>query len=293
MRESKWAKLPVHWVDGDTAYISVVFTWQLPQVYSLCVNYREQGYRVRAGGVAVKLIPEYLSQVAEIDGEVNALPRHNPNATYTSRGCPYRCEFCAVPKIEGPLKELKVYVPKPVVCDNNFLACSRHHFNEVVDRLKPLSEIDFNQGLDVGALRQYHIDRLQELDLLILRFAWDNIRSESVVMQGIEQVVKSGFPKSKIRCYILFNFTDTPEDALYRCTTLKNMGILPNVQRYQPLTTLQKNSHIGHYWNDLLLARFNRYWALQVYLSPIKFEDYRPMKRKQITSKEQRVLDLV
>lgn len=293
MKSTEWVKIPVHWVDGDTAYISVVFTWQLPQVYSLCVSYREQGYRVRAGGVAVKLLPEYLSQVAETDGEINALPKHNPYATYTSRGCPYKCSFCAVSKIEGDLTELAVYEPNRIVCDNNFLACSRRHFDEVVDRLKFLNGIDFNQGLDVRELEQYHIDRLQELDLAVLRFAWDDIKSESIVMQGIEKVVRSGFPRSKIRCYVLFNFKDKLEDALYRCNTLKKMGMLPNVQRYQPLDTLIKDSHISPNWNERTLRDFGRYWSKQVWFGGFPFEEYCQHCKPSKIAKEQGVMELV
>ena len=114
--------------------MSVPFTWNLPQAYSLCVWYRQLGYRVRAGGPAVKLIPRYLAEVADIGGEVDALKKHNPNATFTSRGCVRNCPFCAVPRIEGQLRELTDWEPKPIICDNNLLACSRRHFDLVIDR---------------------------------------------------------------------------------------------------------------------------------------------------------------
>lgn len=294
--QSEWSKRPVQWVNGDTAYISVVFTWQLPQVYSICVAYREQGYRVKAGGVAVKLIPEYLSQVAEYDGEVKALHRHNPQATFTSRGCIRKCGFCAVPKIEGDLVELDDYEVKPIVCDNNLLACSQGHFDKVVDRLKCIRGIDFNQGLDARLLKPHHIDRLRELDLSVLRFAWDDVRQESCVFRAIESVLQVGFPKSKLRCYVLFNYEDTPDDAFYRCNKLKQMGLLPNVQRYQPLDTLQKNSHKSSHWDKTLLADFHRYWARQIYLKPISFEEYQVYRHsnnrsgKPIIPEEQGVL---
>lgn len=42
---------------------------------------------MRAGGPAVSLMPEMLADVAELGGEVDALPRHNPMATFTTRGC--------------------------------------------------------------------------------------------------------------------------------------------------------------------------------------------------------------
>ena len=287
----QWAKGIVDWVHEDTAYISVVFTWHLPKAYSLCTWYRQQGYQVKAGGVAVKLLPDYLADVAMTGEDAHALPLHNPDATFTSRGCIRNCGFCAVPKIEGGLVELTDWEPRPIVCDNNLLACSKAHFDRVIDRLKPLQGIDFNQGLDARLLQQHHIDRFKELDLSVLRFAWDNTSSERRVLPAIHSILDAGFPKQKVRCYVLFNCGDTLEDALYRCNTLKQMGVLPNVQRYQPLYTLQKNSYVDPNWNKDLLSDFGRYWSKQIWLRPIPFEDYRRCRRHDM-AKEQQVMEL-
>ena len=54
----------------------------------------------------------------------------------TSRGCPNRCWFCAVPKREGyALRELPV-IDGWIVTDDNLLACSDRHIKEVFDMLK-------------------------------------------------------------------------------------------------------------------------------------------------------------
>lgn len=271
---SSWSKNIVDWVENDTAYVSVPFTWNLPNAYSKCVWYRQQGYNIRAGGCAVSLMPHYLESVAEIGGEVNALPRHNPNATFTSRGCIRNCSFCAVPRIEGELRELKEWQPKPIVCDNNLLACSRKHFDTVIDRLKPIKGIDFNQGLDCRLLSDHHIERLQELDITTLRFSWDFIGSENEVTSAINRCLNAGFSKRKIRVYVLFGFNDTPDDALYRFQTLKTMGIRANPQRYQPLDALVKDRYIAQNWTNRELKRFMRYWARQNWLSKIPFKEY-------------------
>ena len=276
---SSWLKRIAHWTEKDTAFLSLAFTWQLPQTWSLAIWYSQQGYRVRAGGPAVSLMPHYLQGVASLGGEVNALPRHNPNATFTSRGCPRRCTFCAVPKICGELQELEDWDPKPIVCDDNLLACSSGHFDSVVDRLKPLKGVDFNQGLDVRLLSNHHIERLRELNLVGLRFAWDDVALEPQLMSALTRCSTAGFPKKITKVYVLFNYKDSPDDALYRCQTLKRMGILPNVQRYQPLDTLRKNSYIAPKWDARLLSDFTRYWSRQIYLRPIPFEEYRRLGR--------------
>ena len=144
----KWSKKTVEWIDGDTAYVSVPFTWNLPKAFSRCSALRQEGYKVRAGGPAVSLIPDYLESVALIGGDIEAVTHHNSEATFTSRGCIRQCSFCAVPKTEGYLRELPSWDPRRLVCDNNILATSRSHFNRVIDSLKHIEGVDFNQGLD-------------------------------------------------------------------------------------------------------------------------------------------------
>ncbi len=150
-----WRKGIAAWRMGKALYLSVPFTWLLPEARRLA---REHHGPVYAGGPAVDLMPGYLSASA-IVGEpcpVPPLAMHNPLATFTTRGCPNRCPFCAVPRIEGPFRELADWPVRPIVCDNNLLASSRRHFDTVIDRLKALPWVDFNQGLDARLFTPHH-----------------------------------------------------------------------------------------------------------------------------------------
>src|SRR3990167_1153619 len=270
-----WLKGIAEWIEGDTAFVSVPFTWLLPQAYSRCAWLAAQGYHVRAGGPAVSLLPDYLTVVAECGGHVNALPHHNPDATFTSRGCIRQCSFCAVPMTEGCLVELEDWEPKPVVCDNNLLACSRGHFDRVIDRLKPITGVDF-QSWDAPLLTDYHAARLAELDLSVGRIAWDTMTDEPEVMRAIGVLTRAGIPKQQVRCYVLIGCGDTPDDAWYRLETLRAMGIWPNVQRYQPLYALRRNEYVDPNWTDHELKRYCRFWNRKRWLGGVKFEDYQP-----------------
>jgi len=261
------------WREGDTAYLRVPFTWDLQRAYQRAVWLGESGYRVRAGGPAVDLMPEMLADVAELGGSVNALPHHNPEATFTSRGCIRRCPFCAVWRIEGELRELDDWPVKPIVCDNNLLACSRKHFDTVIDRLKPLSGIDFNQGLDARLLTKHHAERLAELDCQV-RLAWDDIDTGNAFMTAYERLRKAGIPKGRIRCYVLIGYKDTPEDAWFRLRTLSNIGVMPNPMRYNPLDAMVRDEHVGEHWTDDLERQFMRYWANLRYLRGVPFEEW-------------------
>ena len=263
--------------------MSVPFTWLLPDAFQLAVSYRQQGYRVRAGGPAVRLLPGYLVDVCDIGVAMeNILERHNPFATFTSRGCPRQCQFCAVPLVEGDLVELQDWEPRPLVCDNNLLAASRGHFNRVVDRLRGIAGVDFNQGLDVRLLKRYHLDRLQELDIKVLRFAWDHVGQEKVLFNALDMVKSVGFGMSRVSVYVLVGFDDGPSDALYRCEQLRARGVKPFVQRYQPLDTLVKNSYVGPGWMDRQLRDFVKYWNRQRWYAGIPFEDFGLVRKKRV-----------
>ena len=273
-----WSKHPLEWTDNKTAYLSTVFTWQLPDAWSRCVWYRQQGYNVVAGGVAVSLMPDYLKSVADISQKIPCLTRHNPDATRFSTGCINKCSFCGVPITEGDFKECEGE-PKPIVCDNNYLASTRKHFDYGIDTLKGVKGVDMNQGLDCRLITPYHVGRLKELDLACIRFAWDNVNSESKVIDAINMCIKGGIPKSKIRLYVLVGFNDTPEDALYRMQTLKAMGLNKNApMRYQPIKgekALVKDSYLSPKWTDYEMVRFVRYWFKQAWVGNIPYAEFR------------------
>lgn len=274
-----WSKGVVHWCKNGVAYVSVVFSWDLAEAYQRCVWYAAQGYDVRAGGPAVAVNSGYLADVAEVGGVAAALRLHNRDATFTSRGCIRRCRFCAVPQIEGDLRELADWEPRPVVCDNNLLACSRAHFDKVIDKLKGVPQVDFNQGLDARLLTDYHADRLAELDTRLVRLAWDHVKLESAVMVAYERLRRAGFWKERIRVYVLIGFDDTPADALYRLESIKALGVWPNPMRYQPLDVEKRNGYVASGWTDAELKRFMRYWSRQCWLASVPFEEYRGVRR--------------
>ncbi len=263
------------WTEGKTAFVSIPFTSNMPRAYSQCVWLKQQGYNVRAGGPAVDLLPDYLKTVAQIGGDADALPRHNPDATVTTRGCIRQCSFCAVPKIEGQFRELDHWIPRRIICDNNLLASSQRHFDCVIDSLKSIKGVDFNQGLDARLLNDNHIARLKDLDKPQIRFAWDDVRGESNVRQAIKRMTDAGFPHSRITVYVLIGHNDTPEDALYRLVTIRDvLKITPFPMRFQPLYALKYNSYVAPGWNDRELKRMIRYWSRQGFLRQIPYADY-------------------
>ncbi len=268
-----WNKKPIHWEDDKYHYYSIVFSWDLWE-WAQKIQPEFDGKKVMVGGPAVKLNPSWVPEWAEMGGDCQALWRHNPEATRTSTGCIRKCPFCAVPEMEGRLAELEYWAIKPIVIDNNLLACSEKHFDKVIDSLKSLEWCDFNQGLDARLLTQHHADRFAELKNPMIRLAFDDSRYEKSFMKAVTLLRDAGIAKKNIQVYVLIGFNDTPEDALCRLSKIRGMGLLPNPMRYQPVHAKKRNEYVGEAWAHRELTRFMRYWANLRYTAGVPFEEF-------------------
>ncbi len=261
-----WSKRPIK-IENK---ISFVFSWDL-------WSFIERGPTLEEmiiGGPAVKANPAWIPPWVQIGRDEPFLHYHNSLATRTSIGCIRKCEFCIVPRIEGKLRELNDWSILPIVIDNNLLACSRKHFDKVIDSLKSLEWCDFNQGLDARLLTQHHVDRFTELKKPMIRLAFDDIKYEKTYLEAIAKIFKSGIPKSRVKTYVLIGFNDTPEDALYRLELIRGLGMRSNPMRFQPINVKYKNEYVSSNWINKELIRYMTYWSRQIYLSKIPFKDF-------------------
>jgi hypothetical protein len=267
----KWHKNIASWEINKCLYLSIPFTWLIPHGIKMARLYNGKVY---AGGPAVKLMPEEISKYAEINENppIEPLLLHNPFATFTTRGCPNKCKFCAVSKIEGDLIELKSWRPSPIICDNNLLASSIKHFNKVIDSLKKMPYVDFNQGLEAKRFNNHHASRISELKRVRIRFAFDNIKTETSVHDAILLAKRNGI--KDINIYVLIGFNDNPEEAKYKLEKVKSWGANPNPMRYQPLNSLKYNEYVSESWTDEKLKDYMRYYSRSFWLKHIKLEEY-------------------
>lgn len=246
-RPLAWPKRPVRWIEGDTLCISVPFTWTLPSVRAFLsrpVLWR----KVRIGGPAVDLMPGYLAGLpgVTIGGDMpGVLQRVNPQATRSTLGCVNHCGFCAIGtgKVEsGGFRELTDWPDLPVLCDNNLLAASPEHLDRVFDRLERWGWCDFNQGLDVRLLNEYHAERIARIPGSISRLAMDSMSLAPAWERAFRMLHDRGVAKARISAYVLIGFKTGPEEAWTRLTWLeKTIGIDPCPMWFHPLDALTYN----------------------------------------------------
>lgn len=263
-----WPKSIVTWAMGKTLYISVPFTWLVADAENLA---RQWKGKVQIGGPG-------LMTPTECPG-FDPILFHNPLATFTTRGCPNRCGFCAVPVLEGEFREVENFRPAPIVCDNNLLAATRRHLERVVDSLTVFPFVDFNQGLEARRFTPEIADLLGRLKCKV-RFAFDSWGNETVVADAValcrERTTKD------IGIYCLIGYRDDPDSAKARLELVRSWGLWPNPMRFQPLDATEKNCYIAPNWTEQKLIDMMRYYSRLRYLEHIPFEDYNATPKEQL-----------
>jgi hypothetical protein len=248
---SDWPKGPLAWIEDRHLYVSVPFTWNLNEVRTKVSQASMFWDHATVGGPAVKLSRGFSSPFRWPSGVTvdygdmpGVLQRANPLATRTSTGCPNSCAFCGVSKIEPGFSELIDWDNKPIICDNNFLGCSKSHRAIVYERLAdlrlPAGVVDFNQGLDAFLMTDWDAVWLNRLKATC-RFSCDAVDDLSIGRAAFGLLRSAGNAKARITIYALIGWRDTPKEAWERCDELASWGILCCPMWFHKLDAMEWN----------------------------------------------------
>jgi hypothetical protein len=289
----------------EEAWISVAFTYHIPRVLSMIEQLRERVGRVLVGGPAATLLPDYFTKAgAEVHSGIvpEAEPLapaydllgHDPaySIARVTRGCPRACEFCAVSTIEGKfslraewVQDLDSRAKRVLFYDDNVLALPPRKLAPEISKMKHLAKLgavqsfDFNQGLDArlvgecdgkeaaGALEK--CDLFAGVPLDPVRFAFDGMQEEGYLQSAIRRFAARGH--RVFRCYVIFNFEDTPRNFYYRLRELQRvadeLNASPTVgarvqcesfpMRYSPIDQVGRDRrYVGRNWSAQALRGF-------------------------------------
>jgi len=274
-----WSGGLVHWTENNTVYISVAFSWMLPKAKELAIEYKKN-YDVRAGGPAVWVMPKYLSSVAEIGGDVDALVHHNSSATIASRGCPVGCYFCIVPTMEG--KEFTLlwnFIPRPILCDNNLSGLPIRFQNHIIKKYKGMNVplLDANSGFEPRTFDDECYHRWKEINHGPWRFALDEM-GEIEEAKRAARILKNEY-SSKKRVYVLIG--NEPIQSCYeRIMKVIEWKCEPHVQPMMALNALEKKPMVKYDWTEQKLKDMAR-WANRWLWRKLDLRDYKPRKNEE------------
>lgn len=269
-----WSGGVAEWIENDTAFISVAFSWKLQEAYQRAVWHKANGMIVRVGGGGAFYHQHYFDGLAKYGGKVNALVRHNPDATKASEGCPIGCYFCTVPNIEGKtFTLLPDFEPRPILCDNNLSALPVEYQNYIIQKYVDHKMVisDANSGFEPRSFSEETYRRWKPIMKGCWRFAFDEL-SEEKECERMVSIIKDE-PPSKKRVYVLIG-NEPFENCLYRINRVIEWGCEPHVQPVMALNTLEKTPKIGFDWTERKLKNMAR-WANRWLWRSITFEEYK------------------
>ena len=283
---------------ADKFYFSVIFTWDIPDMISQVQMVRSWGKDVEIGGPAATFMAKYIAKETGIQPHrgLDARFEHVPGSyqlTFTSRGCPHRCPFCGVRKVEPEALEYNDFPLAPIVGDNNILATSWEHQQLVVNKfVNYRREIDINSGFDVRFFEEKHYKLYSRLRLQYWRFAFDTMEVEADVRRVATIMRSNGLDRHRVTFYCLIGFPGyTAEECHYRLNTLIELGMNPYPMRFWPLNSLDRK-YVALGWTEDLLQRMTAYYQTPFLWMADSWENFRPGKKLAEVSPGQSVLSI-
>lgn len=235
--------------EWDVIYITSMFTYQWNITIKTIKFYQRNkaNKNIKVGGILASLMQDEVKSETGIKPhfglykKVDRMPpdyrlsnnyyTNNASMGYTTRGCVYKCRYCAVPKLEPkfehfiPLKkQLGPNKKDLILLDNNVLASDE--FPRIIKEIKKngfykgakfngkLRYVDFNQGVDARLLTDKKMKLLSEIAIKPLRIAFDSVKQKKLYIEKVKLAHKYGI--RDLSNFILFNYNDTPEDFYER-----------------------------------------------------------------------------
>jgi hypothetical protein len=276
---TRWVGGLAEWQEGDATYLSVAFTYRLDEAYARALFAKACGRKVVAGGPALFLVKmqHILADVAEIRADYpDAIAKHNPAATFASRGCPVGCGFCIVPAMEGKEFTLLPDFPvRPVLCDNNLSALPADYQDHIIRRYRDAGVrlADANSGFEpLTFTRDVY---LRWRDLVNAgggpwRFAYDETAERKQTLAVMRMLEWE--PQKRKRVYVLIG-NEPFAECMGRIQEVLDHGCEPHVQPYMKLVALEREPHVRFDWTAQKLKDVAR-WANGFLWKKCSFADY-------------------
>lgn len=242
---------------------------------------------ILVGGIYASILPEHLFKNTNIIPYIGyskeldiCVPDYSINwdvndhinkfsFVFTSRGCPNKCSYCVVSKIEPDMwinptwkEHIIKYKPYVMINDNNI----GFHDNHVYEVIKYLydnnKKVCFNNGFDCKYMNDklsYELGKLNYIDGGI-RLAFDRIEEDEIFQSSIKKLIKYGVNQEEIIAFVLFNFNDKPYEADYRVNECIKLGIRPFPEIYKAINKTEDDKvYVGKHWTLNLAEAFREF----------------------------------
>ena len=251
----------------DKVYMAKVFDFT-PD-FETVINADEVIY----GGTGYDLQNKLPDEIEHIYPDYSLYGIKNTAYGYLTRGCPRGCGFCIVGKKEG-LKSYKVADISEFwrgqreikLLDPNLLACKDN-----IELLQQLIDsgawIDFTQGLDIRLITEEAIDKIKQLKIKMIHFAWDYMKYSDVIIKNLKHFKEAtNIDMRKARVYVLTNYDTTHEEDVYRIYKLKELGYDPYLMIFNKPNAPKRLRKMQRWVNNKLIFHSGQAETFEDYL---------------------------
>jgi len=186
----------------------------------------------------------------------------------------HNCAYCTVWRIEKDNwvnPEWKTVIPKGKkilsLLDNNISSAKISHVESIVDFVNERKlRILIESGVDCKYVTKDLAVQLAKMKYSRhgMRTAFDRIEEDGVFQKAALTLQANGINPEDMMAYVLFNFTDRPQDAEYRTEECQKLKIRAYPQCYMPLHALEKKSNfVGKHWTFRLTKGFRNFWIMK------------------------------
>lgn len=203
-------------------HVSCTFTWDKALCEELAYQWEGRTNKpVKLGGPAFGSTAEGFTPGLYIKS----------NIVFSTRGCNNNCPWCCVPRLEGKLRELPI-APGNWIQDNNFLQADWAHKEKTYEMLRAQRGICFKGGLEVDLIDDHFINNITSLRISELWLACDTDARLPEFRKACDKLVRAGFSREKIKCYVLSYGKDMEADEA-RARVVYEAGAMPFMQLYR------------------------------------------------------------
>ena len=228
----------VEWYQQDRHYDLVYQSKVFDETYTPDIAFIPQADTVIKGGTGYGLENKLPDDIEHIMPDYGLYNITDTAYGFLTRGCPRHCPFCVVGDKEGlrsqkvaDLTEFWSGQKNIELLDPNLLAYPQRM--ELLDQLvESRAVVNIDQGLDIRLTNEEIADKLGQMRIKRIHFAWDNPQQdlEPYFRRFAESYRRKGSSRKAV--YILVNYASTMEENLHRIYTLRDLKYDPYVMVY-------------------------------------------------------------